>query len=191
MTDGVGVWNSLEVVKLVVGILTPISVAAFGWFISRRLKRFELSQWSNQKLIEKRIVVYDVVGPQINRLYCFFMWFGTWKETSPVEVLQFKRDMDRTVYVYGHLFEHDVLSAYGEFSDALFDTFQGVGADAKIRTHLSSVDGDRTSHCSYVWQPGWEDKFAPPERATNFLEIQKVHKELLDSFARSMGVNDA
>lgn len=190
MAADAGVWNSLEAVKLVVGVLTPISVAGFGWFISRRLKRFELLQWSNQKLIEKRIAVYDLVGPQINKLYCFFMWVGTWKETSPVEVLQIKRDLDRTMHVYGHLFDHSVFSAYREFIDTLFDTFQGVGADAKIRSFLSSLDGDRTNHCAYEWQPAWEEKFASPERAPSLHEIETRHTTLLKAFAQSMGVRE-
>ena len=45
-------WNSLEIAKLVIAFLTPLSVALFGWFVSRRLKKLELAQWSNQKLIE-------------------------------------------------------------------------------------------------------------------------------------------
>ncbi len=36
--------------KLVVAILTPLSVVAFGWFINNRLKKLDLIQWSNQKL---------------------------------------------------------------------------------------------------------------------------------------------
>jgi hypothetical protein len=30
-------WNSLEIIKLFVGVLTPLIVAILGWFISRRL----------------------------------------------------------------------------------------------------------------------------------------------------------
>jgi len=46
-------WNSLEIAKLVAGILTPIALAALGIYLHRLAKRFEYLQWRNQKLTEK------------------------------------------------------------------------------------------------------------------------------------------
>ncbi len=40
-------WNSLELAKVVVGILTPLSVVLLGWMISRNLKRLDLVNWRN------------------------------------------------------------------------------------------------------------------------------------------------
>jgi len=56
MQPSVNPWNTLEITKLVISFLTPLTVALMGWFISRKLKRLELIQWSNQKLIEKRLI---------------------------------------------------------------------------------------------------------------------------------------
>lgn len=94
-------WNSLEVVKLLIGVLTPLSVAAFGWFISHRLKRFELMQWSNQKLVEKRLTLYDFLAPRLNKLLCFYTWIGDWKDISPQDVVKTKRDLDQSMYISG------------------------------------------------------------------------------------------
>lgn len=185
-----GPWNWLELVKLAVGVMTPLSVAAFGWFISRRLKRFELLQWSNQKLIEKRIAIYDQVGPALNQLYCFYVWVGNWKEITPAEVLRLKRDLDQKMYVYGHLFDGDLLRCYREFMHTLFETFQGAGEDAKIRSVVRGPDGDRSSHAAHPWDSEWEVRFAAPGRAASPADVQQRYDALIREFAGSWGVRE-
>jgi hypothetical protein len=81
------VWNSLEVVKLLVAALTPIVVGVGGYWINRRLKSLEAAQWSQQKIVERRIQAYDELAPSVNRLFCFFAYLGSWKETKPSEVI--------------------------------------------------------------------------------------------------------
>ena len=59
-------WNSLEITKIFVNVITPVSVVVVGWLINSRLKRLDHIQWSNQKLIEKRLALYDEVSPLLN-----------------------------------------------------------------------------------------------------------------------------
>lgn len=181
-------WNSLEMAKLVVGVLTPLSVVGLGWYVSRSLKRFELLQWTNQKLIEKRLAVYAEVGPIINQLFCFYMWVGRWKEISPPDVLRLKRELDERMYVYEHLFDKDVYYAFREFMGTLFDTFQGAGVDAKIKSLVKGPDGDRTNHTTYTWQTDWESKFAEPSEAASLHEVEVRHAALVSALSRSFGV---
>lgn len=122
-------WNSLEIVKLAAEVLTPVSVAAFGWLVSHRLKQLELVQWTNQKLIEKRLALYDTIAPLLNRLLCFYTWVGPWKDISPDDVIRAKRELDQTIHIYRHLFDDDVYRAYQAYLDALFDTHSGAGRD--------------------------------------------------------------
>ncbi|WP_080381341.1 hypothetical protein [Burkholderia pseudomallei] len=179
-------WNSLEVVKLIVGILAPLSVAAFGWFISRRLKRLELVQWSNQKLIEKRLAIYDSVAPLLNQLLCFYTWVGHWKDVSPEDVIKAKRELDRTFNIYRHLFDEEIYGAYQSFIHALFETFIGAGLDAKIRSHIMGLDGDRTSHCAYTWNPAWSQKFAT-ENVVEKKEVRNRYFRLMNALSASLG----
>jgi len=185
-----GSWNWLEVAKLAIAVMTPLSVVAFGWFISRRLKRFELLQWSNQKLIEKRIAIYDQVGPPLNQLYCFYSWVGSWKETSPADVLRLKRELDQKMYVYGHLFEGELLRAYQNFMHTLFETYQGVGVDAKIRSVVRGPEGDRSTHLSEAWKPEWDTRFADPSREASLAEVRSKYNTLIREFSQSWGVRE-
>ena len=66
------VWNSLEIAKLAVAVLTPIVVAAGGYWINGRLKSLEAAQWSQQKIVERRIQAYDQLAPFLNKILCFF-----------------------------------------------------------------------------------------------------------------------
>ncbi|MBN3776038.1 hypothetical protein G3O06_00465 [Burkholderia sp. Ac-20345] len=153
-------WNSLEIVKLVLGVLTPLSVACLGWLVARRLKRLELVQWTNQRLIEKRLALYDAVAPQLNALLCFYTWIGYWKDISPDDVIRAKRELDRTFHIYRYLFDDDVYDAYHTYIHALFDVHTGPGRDARIRSLIQAPDGDRSVHGSYEWKPAWSDRFA-------------------------------
>ncbi|MBC8732614.1 hypothetical protein [Paraburkholderia sp. UCT2] len=179
-------WNSLEVVKLIVGILTPFSVGAFGWFISRRLKRLELSQWANQKLIEKRLAIYDSAAPLLNQLLCFYTWVGHWKDVSPEDVIKAKRELDKIFNIYRHLFNDDIYQAYQSFIHALFETFAAPGRDAKIRSHIQGFDGDRTSHCSYTWNPEWSQNFSNGN-VVEKKEVRAQYFRLMNALSGSLG----
>ena len=182
-------WNSLEVVKLLVAVLTPVSVAVFGWFISRRLKQLEMVQWSNQKLIEKRLAIYDATAPLLNKLLCFYTWVGHWKDTSPDDVIKAKRELDQTVNIYRHLFEDDVYKAYQAFIHLLFETYTGAGLDAKIRSYVKGPDGDRTNHCAYKWESAWLQKFSDTEVAPKS-EVRKQYYRLMVALRNSLGVRE-
>ena len=55
-------WNSLEVVKIVIGFLTPLILVGLGFVINRAARRVEDAQWANRKLIEQRL---EVLGRQL------------------------------------------------------------------------------------------------------------------------------
>ena len=181
-------WSSLELAKLVVGILTPVSVAVLAWFLNARLKRLDLIQWTNQKLIEKRLAVYDLVAPQLNQLLCFFTWVGYWKDISPPQAIQAKRDLDKAFNIYRHLFDESVYISYQAYIHMLFETFTGPGHDAKIRSKIVSSDGDRKSHATYEWTEGWEASFTSDESIPQKADVRLTYRGLMEQLTRSFGV---
>ena len=72
-------WNSLEITKLLAGLVTPAVLAFIGIYIHRITKRFEHLQWRSQKLIETRLKIYEELAPQLNDLLCYFTYVGCWK----------------------------------------------------------------------------------------------------------------
>ncbi|WP_323120552.1 hypothetical protein [Burkholderia alba] len=181
-------WNSLDAVRLVVDILTPLSVTALGWLISRRLKRLEFVQWTNQKLIEKRLEIYDTIAPQLNRLLCFYTWVGHWKDISPDDVVRTKRELDKTIHIYRHLFDDDVYLAYQGFIHALFETHAGAGQDAKIRSHVEGPHGDRSRHGSYAWNPAWTARFSSVDVADRE-DVRLRYFRIMDRLRAALGAS--
>lgn len=184
-TDPVDLWNSLEIAKLIVSALTPVAVLVGGWWINRRLKKLEHSQWANQKLIEKRIEVFDQVAPLLNDLLCYFTYIGCWKDLSPPEVVDLKRRTDRLFYVNSPLFSIKLRKLYEQFTGLCFSTFNTWGQDAQLRTHSTR----RLQAIGNGWQSDWDSYFSS-ENAPELVEIRSAYVALSSRLAQELGVGD-
>jgi hypothetical protein len=83
----------MEYFKLAASVSTPIVVAVIGYILNQRLKRIDEAQWQGRKIVEKRIELYDKIAPGLNKTFCFVMWVGYWKDISPKELIDTKRDL--------------------------------------------------------------------------------------------------
>lgn len=180
-------WNSLEIAKLLVGALTPILIVLIGIWVNRIAKRLEAAQWTNQKLIEKRIAVYDELAPMINDLYCYFLCVGNWRDFTPVQIIEIKRKLDKRIYVYASLFSRNFISIYNDFIHLCFETYTGSGHSAKLRTLLDhQMGGDRRKSSSVAWQSDWDKLFSA--KASPVEEVRRAYQILLSRFAEELGV---
>ncbi|GAA3572600.1 hypothetical protein GCM10022419_061890 [Nonomuraea rosea] len=187
--DGSSSWIGLEIAKLIVSALTPLTVALIGIGFARAAKRLEASQWVNQKLIEKRIELMDDALPQLNDLYCYFIWIGNWKELSPPDVIQRKRSLDRLFYANRPFFSTELITAYEEFSASLFKTYAAPGADALLRTSLVSQDGDRRTSYPKTWTAEWAATFTEIGDHTNRGTIREWYDRLMDRASLEVGAD--
>jgi hypothetical protein len=178
---GATLWNSLEVVKLVVALITPVVVLLLGIWVTRLAKRFEQAQWANQKVIEKRLAIYDELSPSLNDVYCYFTRVGSWNERSPDEIVALKRSMDRTANVYRYLFTPAFWDAYQSFIAACYETYTGAGRPARLRT---SPDGRARER----WGQVSEQLFSPIEQRSSPLAVRREYFTLMDEFAKELGV---
>jgi hypothetical protein len=134
-------WNSLEIVKLIVSASTPIIVVLIGSIINRSIKRLDKKQWTNQRIIEKRLLIYDKVVPILNDVFCFHCYIGNWKNISAKDIIDYKRILDKEMNVYSPLFDKEVIKKYNYFIDHYYQTNTGWGNDAKIKSlHVRRQD---------------------------------------------------
>lgn len=162
-----------DYLTLVANLLSPIITAFFGFWILRITKKIELSQWRNQKLIEKRISVWDDVAPRINDIYCYCMRVGAWKNISPKDVITWKREVDKKIHTYRPYFSPVFFTRFMELMDTCFATFQGHGIDAKLKSPL--LEHKNAHDC---WQSEWDNYFymTPSEEneiSAKYLAFQK------------------
>jgi hypothetical protein len=176
-------WNSLEIAKLVAGLLTPAALAAFGIYIHRVTKRFEHLQWRSQKLIETRLKIYDDLAPQLNDLLCYFTYVGCWKDLDPPAVVAMKRIMDKKIFLAAPLFSESFFAACMEFQNLCFETYTGWGRDALLRTPFQRRKEARPND----WKAEWNECFS--DCASDPKSIKAAYKKVMEAFATDIGVH--
>ncbi len=175
----------LEVLKLVVCAVTAVAVVLIGNGLAKASKRVEAVQWANQTVIERRLEIFAEVAPKLNRILCFALFVGGWKETMPGDVITLKRTTDETMYVNRILFSRELFAAYERFVATLFQTYARRDSDAPIRAAIDSKLGDRRK---LTW---WEEEkhascfVADPPSAE---EINKAYEALGEAFRRDLYV---
>lgn len=146
-------WNSLELIKVIISIITPIIGGIIAWRLAKVGKDLEKKQWSSRKIIEKRLDFYDKVVPELNDLYCYYHRVGNWKILTPKQIIEKKRFLDKEFNVYSHIFKNNIIEKYNTFIHNCFETYTGWGNDAKIKMNLTKrIDLPE-------WKSEWNELF--------------------------------
>jgi hypothetical protein len=164
-------------------IVTPLLSGAIGIVAAFFAIRFESRKTTNQELIKKRILVYDAIAPKLNDLLCFFLSRGPWKSLSPPLMIQRKRELDQTMYVYGPLFVQIVFEQYNIFIHLCFKAFTGVGRDACLRANHNRLRKEWGAD----WKPEWDTHFVAPVEAAENQHIMREYDKLLALLAAEIG----
>jgi len=179
------IWNSLEIAKLLLGLLTPAAVAALGFYLQRVAERLENKQWANQKIVERRLAIYDEIAPMLNDLLCYFTYVGAWKEMDPPDVITLKRKLDKQLHLAAPLFPACWAESAQAYTHACFKTFgQRWGGSAQLRTPWKN----RQPVHATPWRGDWSNCFC--EELTSPREIQQLYRNVLAEFSRSFGELD-
>lgn len=182
-------WTSLEVVKLAVSFLTPVVVVVLGVMVTRAAKRVEDAQWSNRKLIEKRLELYSAMAPPLNDLYCCFRMVGHFREVTPPVAIERKRELDKVFYANEYLMTQEFRDLYHAFMDMCFETWKHAGEDAKLKSSVATQKEERGRQTE--WEPEWNDLFVadPGETATRE-SIVASYRAVMEQFAMDCGMRD-
>ena len=179
-------WNSLEILKLIFSTLTPMLIVIIGLFLNQKLKKFEHVQWRNQKLIEKRLIIFDEITPLLNDLLCYFTYVGYWKECKPTEIIKLKRILDKKIYLAKPLFSDDFFIKSLFFVDLCYKPYQGWGEDAKLLTDFNQ----RKKAFSNEWDEKWDNYFANnSNEITNSTQLRKSYYEIMEILSKDIGIS--
>ncbi|RJG14010.1 hypothetical protein D3879_12585 [Pseudomonas cavernicola] len=175
----------MEVAKLTASLLVPGALAALGVYIHRVTKRFEHLQWRSQKLIEKRLAVYDDLAPQLNDLLCYYTYVGGWRDLTPPSVIAMKRVVDKKIYLAAPLFSEEFFASCIEFQSLCFETYTGWGRDTCLRTLFER----RREGWLKDWNPEWESCFS--KEAVDPALVRKSHQRVMEAFSQDIGVHSS
>lgn len=180
-------WSSLEIVKITISALTPIIVALLGFKITKMFKKYDKAQWTNQKVLEKRLQIYDEVVFMLNDILCFHCYIGNWKELSPIKIIEHKRQLDKKLNVYAPLFTEDLIVNYNAFIHECFELFTGWGNDAKIKSSYK-----RRIEFNAEWSDDWNNLFSSEylnnssDEKTCIKQKQIQYSNLMDVFKTNL-----
>jgi hypothetical protein len=177
-------FTPLETTKLVVDALMPLVVLMLGLIIHRLTTRIEHLHWINQKLIERRLAVYDAMAPQLNDIMCFCTFVGTWQQSTPQDMLERKRELDRHFYVSAALFSRQFDERYQAFINTCFKTYGGHGRAARLRIGVEY----RQEHLK-TWCPEWSEFFVSPSEVER-RDVRDAYKSLMAQFSQELGLVD-
>lgn len=187
--SGSNEWTSLETADFILGLCnflataaTPILVTCLGVHIHRLTKNFEHTQWQNQKLIEKRLVIYDDIAPDLNDLLCYAIRVGGWKENVPSKIIEIKRALDKKINLAKPLFSKQFSNSYEAFEKLYFDMHTGTAQDAKIK--LKHQKYTRLNN----WLPEYKKHFSKVNKS-NPDKIQEAYDALMNCFSEEIGIN--
>lgn len=180
-----GSWTSLDIANVAVSALVPIAVVGVGYVVSRATSRLESVQWASQTVIQRRLDVFQEVAPLLNRLLCFAVFVGKWKEVTPAGAVELKREADEIMYVNRVLFSPELFNAYQNFIQTLFEFYARTGDNAPLRVAIQSELGDRRK--LPWWQDGMEGEFASTD-IPPFAEVFAAYEELSERFRRDLYV---
>lgn len=137
--EAASTWNSLEVVKLAVAFATPVAVGVLGWMVQRRLKRLDRAQWHSQKLIERRLDLFDRTGDRLHALASHFSGARDLR-VSPEDAAAHKRELDKAFEVNRRLLSARFRTLYFEYIDKCFETRAGERATLRAIESVRAVD---------------------------------------------------
>jgi hypothetical protein len=175
----------LEILKLAVSVATALAVVVVGYYLTSATKRVEAMQWASQTVIERRLEIFSVVAPKLNRLLCFALFIGTWKDLTPHDVIRLKREADETMHVNRFLFSDELFATYVGFMDTLFAHFSRTDCDAPIRADIANRLGDRRK--LPWWNPQLTSCFADPPHPTA-ADLRSSYDALGEAFRRDLYV---
>lgn len=170
-------WNSLEVVKVITGLVTPILVLILGIVINNSIKDAERST-------ALRSEIYKSIGGELNDIYSYLAFVGSWKELTPIQILAKKRAIDKAMYTYRPFFSDELFATYERFMQQAFAVYGEPGKDARIRSDIKTADGDRSIH-SVEWNAEWQDRFS---KERNKFEQMRAYHDFLEQLARDLHI---
>ena len=177
-------WSSVQIATLAVAALTPLTVAALGYFVARAGRRLEQLRWANQTVVTRRLEIFGEVAPALNQLLCFGTFVGRWKEIQPRDAIGLKRKIDEAMYSNRVLFSAPLFAAYREFMTTMFAMFATTEADAHLRAPIASQWGDRRN---MTWWDSMLSLFSP-DKQVGTDQIQAAYEQLADRFRSDLYV---
>lgn len=153
-----------------------------GYFVQRALAERSRSWKFQDRLVDKRIEVYEKIAEDLNRIYCYVMDVGTFKGETPDTIIAAKRNVDKYMYIYQAIWSEDTFKTFNVYQDSAFVTQHGdAGEDARIRSKLFEKKAARENR-NQSWTEDWDECFTEERDPAH----REKYKELVKLLSRDL-----
>jgi len=169
-------WSSLEVAKLLSGVMTPIVVLVMGYIINQTLSD-QNRRLAEQNRIQKAVLVgrtkiFDSIREDLAHIYDYIEDIGTWKEDNPDTIIADKLKIDTAMWSERPFWSETTFNAYEEYMKTAFDmSAGGVGKDAPIKTDLQGKQSLPS------WKAEWQSRLTgerDPDHRSKYKNLQDL-----------------
>lgn len=177
---GEQIWDSLKIVILIIAALGPLTLI-FQAIRFRQIKKRLIDQHqTNVKLVEKRLEIYDRIGPKLNDILCFFSYTGNWKALSPVDIMSLKRELDKEINSTIPLFSDALGKRYNSFMQLCFVAHSGWEHKEKIKSLY-----ELRQENNVAWKAEWIP-FFDTNNVLEGIKIKESYDELMACFRKEL-----
>ena len=175
----------VEIISLIVTTGLALIIFIFG-------KRIATTQWTNQKLVEKRISLYDSIMPLLNDLLCYHTHVGNFKELSPSDIVLRKRKLDKIFYTQKAFLGNKFENEYNQYINLCFLTNSGWLEDAKIKSQIKSRKEifskfhNEIIKDSLAWDNMWDKGFT--DTVSESEKIKSSYNNLMNILGKDIGL---
>ena len=176
------IWNNLEIVKLIIATLALIIIASMAFQYIRIVKQQNNKQKTNEKIVEKRIEIYDRIVTKLYDILCFYCYVGNWIEITPIDIIRLKKELDKEMNIYTPLFSDELGEKYIRFIQQCFISLSGWEYDAKIK----SLYEQRQEH-NVEWNDDWIQYF-DTNNVIEAIKMKERYNELIEAFKKDLSL---
>ena len=172
--------------KTFLSILTPLILVYLTFIVQSTLSAKEAEFERLQQILREKQRIYGTLGKDLNIIYVYLADIGDFRQYTPLQIIQKKREADRLFFTYLPYWSKQTADRYQKFMNSAFATYQDVGERAKIRTSsyekIKAYEKDRIN-----WDASWNKNFTEkrdPEYSSAYWEL--VESLLSDTVSSSV-----
>jgi hypothetical protein len=148
----------IEKWKTFFSILTPLILVYLTFIVQSTLTEKEAEFERLQQILNEKQRIYGTLGSDLNRIYVYIADVGDFRQYTPLQIIQKKRECDRLFFTYLPYWSEETASRYTDFMKSAFATYQGAGERAKIKAMVhekrKAYEKDNLN-----WEESWDDHF--------------------------------
>ena len=170
----------LKYEPLISALMPLLVIILTGIWVNKRLEKIKSRLQLDHSIIEKRAEIYASVQDDINTIYSYILRVGEWKSNTPSDILECKRNVDKTFHSTKPYWSKEAFEAYEHFIEVCFKAYRGHGKDAGI---IAKVERYQMLD---NWQPSFSCSF---ENGYDKEKLMAANQSLMTALSKDFGIS--